>query len=642
MILFLGSILLMGFSVFAFKYFSFDSSPYIFFEEGNEHFKRLERMENTYGRDFKVFFMISAQEGDMFTPENLRVVEEVTKKAWTYPYVRRVDSVINFQHIESQDDVVNVDSLVTDEVLENPELLAQRKQIALTNQDVVKRLISEDGKHVAISMALTMEPEETQTPEAMDLVEQMYALKERIKKENPKLDVALVGNLISTYHGTYAIGIDLITLIPLMFVLMFVLLAVLLRSISSIVITFLIAIGCTLGAIGFSSLFGIVFSMIAMNTVIICLTISIAHCIHLFVAFGKALRTKDKAAALRESLMLNFKAVSLTSLMTVIGFLSLNTSDLPPAAALGEFVIRRRYQVLVVTGLLAVIAGALSLNNRLNDRLVETLREPHVFRTDTRLVDQHFGSMYINNYDMDSGEEYGITDPEYLNHLDQFAAFLRAQPEISSVLVFSDIIKQLNQKMNNDDPEYYRIPDNRELVSQYMLLYELSLPMGLDLSERVTPDRSRTLVIATMPTMDTHLNIELDQRINRWQEENLPASMRVGTSSISTIWSYLTLNSLRNSIEGSFVALGLISLVLLFVLRSIRYGLISLVPNMMPAIFGLGFWYLYSGEIGLGLMSVTIITIGIVVDDTVHFLVKYKKSLHDTGSKEEAVRMTFH
>ena len=133
----------------------------------------------------------------------------------------------------------------------------------------------------------------------------------------------------------------------------------------------------------------------------------------------------------------------------------------------------------------------------------------------------------------------------------------------------------------------------------------------------------------------------LDQRIWQWQQQNLPQQLQTETASLTTIWSYLVVTSLGSSIEGSAIALTLISFLLLFMLRSIKLGIISLVPNILPAVFGFGFWYLYSGNIGVGLMCVSIITIGIVVDDTVHFLAKYQKALKETENVEAAIRATF-
>jgi hypothetical protein len=111
---------------------------------------------------------------------------------------------------------------------------------------------------------------------------------------------------------------------------------------------------------------------------------------------------------------------------------------------------------------------------------------------------------------------------------------------------------------------------------------------------------------------------------------------------MSVTWAHLSTDSLKHSMQGAVIALVLISCILLLVLRSAKYGLISLLPNLMPAAIGFGVWYLVSGEIGLGLTCVVIITIGIVVDDTVHFLSKYQQARKQfNGDTEAAIRYTF-
>ena len=142
-----ASIVILLLSCFGLKYFSFDASPHVFFEKGFEPFERLEAMESDYGEDFKVFFMVSAKQGKIFKPQNLKAIRAITEEAWTLPFVRRVDSVTNFQYSHSHDDELFVDDLVDDTVLESEELLKQREAIALSNVDIVKRLISTDGRH---------------------------------------------------------------------------------------------------------------------------------------------------------------------------------------------------------------------------------------------------------------------------------------------------------------------------------------------------------------------------------------------------------------------------------------------------------------------------------------------------------------
>lgn len=681
------TLIILTVSLLGFRSFTFDTSPRVFFKPGNVDYERVVNMEDTYGSDYTIFIMMSARSGDMFEKEKLQALMEITKLGWELPFVRRVDSLANYQYIHSQNDEMLVEDFIDDIIIDSTERLNQRKGFAITDPDVVHRLISTDAKHASISLSLNMDGPTSQHPDGGHrVIELMYDLSNRIEEKYPGVEMSVSGGILSTYHNMKVAEADGKSLVPLLFIIMFVLVGVLLRSPASIAVALVVAVFSCIGALGFSSLLGLVFSPLAVNAALISITVAVAHCVHILVGLMNEMRTKSKAEALEVSLSKNYKAVTITSLTTAIGFLSLNTNDLPPIAVLGnaaaigaflswlysmtllpalvmllpikpskekstylqtfmlklaDLIIARKGWVLATTFLTIIIMGWFSLQNKMNDNLAHILHEPHTFRTDTAKIDQHFGSILVNNYELDSGEEYGITNPDYLNYLDRFSSFLREQPEITNVYSFSDVMKRLNQSMHNDDSAFYSIPEDKALISQYLLLYELSLPFGLDLNERITHDKRKTLVTVSMPSLETEETIEIEARIRAWQIENLPKDLFAHNISLGTIWSHLTLASAKNSIEGALIALSIISFILLFVLKSFRYGLISLIPNITPVMLGFGLWYFFSGQIGLALSCVVILTIGIVVDDTVHFLVKYQAAKKETGDTEEAIRATF-
>jgi len=682
-LLFLLSLILFASSFLGFKQFKFDASPRSYFEEGHAPYERFKDLEDTYGRDFRTFMMLSAKEGSFFEPENMRAAIEATEQAWLLPEVRRVDSLPNFQHTYSENHELIVSDFFDETVLADPTELAKRKAIALNDVSIVNRLVSEDGKHVSMVMTLNVAADDREGH--VEVVEAAYALEEAIKAKYPNIDIAMTGNLLSNYHNVQIAIEDVGLMIPLMFALMFILIGTLLGSAYTVIVALVVAMLSAVAALGIGALAGIEYSMLAINALIISITIAIAHCIHIFTQFFVELETQPKMQALAKSLELNFFAVSMTSLTTLVGFLSLNFNDLPPAVALGnaaaigtflswlfsltilpalvsvlpfkahkkqgsifadnmlrlaQLVIKKQKLILLGMSALSVLMIVLSFSNILNDRFSEMIHKPHIFRADTELVDRDFGALYTSNYDISAAylglEEGGIADPEYLRRLDSFANYLRGLPNVKSVQSFADVVKRLNQSMHNNQPEYYSIPDSRELIAQYILLYEMSLPFGLDLNNMVTLDKNRSRLLLTLPSVDTQTLLDFEQEALNWQQENLPEAMRHDGAAMSIIWAHLSKDSLTSSLTGSVIALSIISMILLLVLKSWRYGLVSLIPNLIPAAFGFGGWYLYKGEIGLGLTCVVIITIGIVVDDTVHFLAKYKKAMDDNGQNAEA------
>jgi predicted RND superfamily exporter protein len=169
----------------------------------------------------------------------------------------------------------------------------------------------------------------------------------------------------------------------------------------------------------------------------------------------------------------------------------------------------------------------------------------------------------------------------------------------------------------------------------------MSLPYGLDLNNQLNVDKSSTRVIGTFKNLSSMEQINIEQSMYEWFAKNAPA-YQISISSPTLMFAHIGQRNIYSMLFGTTVALLLISLLLAFALRSVRYGIISLLPNLIPASVGFGLWYFIDGQIGLALSVVTGMTLGIVVDDTVHFLSKYKHARDAYGkSSEEAVKYAF-
>lgn len=196
--------------------------------------------------------------------------------------------------------------------------------------------------------------------------------------------------------------------------------------------------------------------------------------------------------------------------------------------------------------------------------------------------------------------------------------------------------------MHGDDESYYRLPESRELAAQYLLLYEMSLPLGLDLNNQVNVDKSATRIIVAVKNKGTRVFRALDQRAQVWLRDNMPQYMHKRGTGLSIVWAYLSERNIISMLAAAFGALIAISFIMIIALKRLDMGLISLVPNLTPALLAFGLWALFVGEVGLGLSVVVSMTLGIVVDDTVHFISKYlrfKRESHQTES--DAIKQTF-
>ena len=194
--------------------------------------------------------------------------------------------------------------------------------------------------------------------------------------------------------------------------------------------------------------------------------------------------------------------------------------------------------------------------------------------------------------------------------------------------------------MNEDDPAHYRIPDSDEEASQFLFLYELSLGYGMDLTDQINVDRSSTRVSAFVPFATTTMLLDLDDRIQTWFAENAP-ELKSPVTGQTHVYTMISARDVPSMLQGTSLALVFISFVIFLVLRNLKLGLVSLVPNLVPAIMGFGLWGYMVGNVSLAVSIVVAMTLGIVVDDTVHFILKYANARKRGKSAEDSVRYAF-
>jgi predicted RND superfamily exporter protein len=196
--------------------------------------------------------------------------------------------------------------------------------------------------------------------------------------------------------------------------------------------------------------------------------------------------------------------------------------------------------------------------------------------------------------------------------------------------------------MHGGDTAYYRIPDRRELAAQYLLFYELSLPVGLDLNSQIDVDRSATRFLVVLKSMSANELCRMDALAAQWLAANAPAQMHITGTGLSLIWARITQRNVGSMLLASFLEIVTISGLMLFAIRSVKFTAIFLIPNLVPPFIAFGIWGATRGQVGLALSVVVAMTLGIIVDDTIHFFVKYFGARREHGmSPEQAVRYAF-
>jgi hypothetical protein len=257
-------------------------------------------------------------------------------------------------------------------------------------------------------------------------------------------------------------------------------------------------------------------------------------------------------------------------------------------------------------------------------------------------MDQNLTGWNTLEYSLGSGEEGGVVKPEYLANMEKLVDWFRTQPNVMNVNSIVETMKRLNRSLHGDDQAYYKIPDDRELAAQYLLLYEMSLPFGLDLNSRINIDKSAsrlTVIFRDISTAEVRSNAE---RADEWITRNLPPEMRAEATGESMMFAHISERNINSMLGGTLMALLLISGLLVFALRSVKIGVLSLLPNLAPAIMAFGLWGHLVGQIGMAVSVIAAMSLGIVVDDTVHFLSKYLRAKREhSASSTEAVKYAF-
>jgi predicted RND superfamily exporter protein len=195
--------------------------------------------------------------------------------------------------------------------------------------------------------------------------------------------------------------------------------------------------------------------------------------------------------------------------------------------------------------------------------------------------------------------------------------------------------------LHGGDPSWYRLPESQEQAAQYLLLYEMSVPYGLDVNTEVDIDKSKLRVTVSFETMSSRELVRMNDAAEAWAKENSPNIDTVTGTGIAVMFARISAVNMRAMLKGTVVALLGISIILIVAFRSLRLGFLSLIPNLFPLGISFGLWGYFVGQIGLSLSVVSSMTLGIIVDDTVHFISKYNDATRSGLVGLEAIRYTY-
>ncbi len=659
----------------------------VFFSDQNPDLVAFEAFQNIYTKNDNVMFVVQPKTKDLFSGDVAGAIEFITKEAWQIPFATRVDSVTNFQYSWAEGDDLTVDDLIRNGPSLSKQELESKKKAAIAEPQLLGNMIARDAETTGINVTLQYpEKELTEVPEA---VAKSRAIVVAAQEKYPDLHIALTGISMMNNAFMEAGMKDMQTLTPIMYLFLITVMIFTLRSFSATIATLFVIAFSAVAALGAGGYMGVQLTPISMMAPTIVLTLAIADSVHILISMIAGMRDgQDKITALKESIRINFVAVSITSLTTIIGFLTLNLLDTPPFHHLGnmtavgigaawlysltflpavisflpvkvkqgsknrgitkfltryaDFVVERQKPILVGSVVVALALIAMIPRIEINDQWVEYFDHSIQFRVDAEFGMDELTGVYLIEYSVESGEAGGISNPEYLTNLAKFTDWLRAQSEVEHVNSYTDIIQRLNKNMHGDDEGWYRLPEDRELAAQYLLLYEMSLPFGLDLNDRINIDKSATRISVTLGNYTTAEMRDFIVRTSEWLEGNTPQAMHATATGPTAMFAYVSFRNIKGMLQGNVIAIISIALIIMVAMRSVGIGALSLIPNAVPILMTFGVWGLISGNIGMASATVSAVALGIVVDDSVHFLSKYLRARREKGmDKAEAIKYAF-
>tara|TARA_R110000868_G_scaffold137612_1_gene351175 strand:- start:2577 stop:4823 length:2247 start_codon:yes stop_codon:yes gene_type:complete len=677
-------------SVWGLPRLTLSSDSRVFFDPQSPELVELETFEHKYGQNNGVLMVVSpkdlAQGRKVTDPAILAVVADLTARAWKLPHSTRVESLTNFPHVTSDADSFAVEELVPDASAVTPARAAEIEAVALADNLVVNRLIAADASAAGVLVNFNL-PEEGST-QVREIIAASRALAHEIETEHPDIDVKLTGNVMLLGTFAEAAVSDALLLIPISLVVSGLMMVMFVRSIRpSLAIVSLLVLSSA-SAMGIAGWLGYVVNPASIAAPIIIVTVNMAAAVRIVTTtmsfLGEGLSRRE---AIAQSMAIHIRPVTLTNFTSAIGFLSMNLAEAPPFRDLGNMVaigiafayvftftwlpallirmdltpaasgseramvllgrfVNSAYLGLFVLCSMIVVASSFWIQRiTLDDDFARYFDSRFEYRQDSDFAEDHLTGLNIIEFDIGAGRDNGVYDPAYQRKLAEFLSWLRAQPHVVSVIGIPDITARIEKAMSPKavapSAPSVTIPDDSDRIAQYFLLYELSLPYGSSLNDQINVARSSSRVTAILRHVKSSDIRVLNHEAEAWLAANAPEAMQAKGISINVLFSNVSWINIRSMIGTTIASMLVIALIVGLALRSVGYGLLSIVMNVLPSIVGFGVWGLLIGQIGLAASVITAMTIGLIVDDTIYFLIMYQAARARGLSSENAINEVF-
>jgi predicted RND superfamily exporter protein len=639
---------------------------------------RMEELEEEFGGLDVI--LISYHADDVFSGEGLEMIDNLTYDLEALPQIDHIISLTNYESITSDDESMTVDKFVQDfpQTQTESDSLARS---AIADPMLGRLLVSDDREYTAIIIYSNPDADEVTTVDTLKTVLRPY--------QEANHDLRLGGMPVIRSQISEDIGHDTRTFIPAGMVLIALLLYFSFRSRRGVALPVLVVLLSIMGTLGLMSWFGLMLSVISSIMPIMLIAVASAYGIHIITRYFEDCAVlpddatnKEVVTSVIEHMM---RPLFLAGLTTVIGFLSLLSHILPasrevgvltafgvvlafgisitfiPAVlvltkkpssdrqdkntanrllsrilvSMGRLVFHHRNIIFVAFALITIIAAIGIPKVELDSNPLNYYSPESNVRVINNIIEERFGGSTT----MSVVVEGDIKSPDVLNQIDQIQKFLGGRDGVGYTLAITDFVKLMNQSMNGGDPAFYTIPDSRQLVSQYLLLYSWESSDGY-LDSYVDYDYQTAQIVVRLNTMDVYYMVDLQEELNQFLNDNIQVDNQPKSEGYAVLLGNLMPMMVKGQIRSLVLSVIFAALVTGLVFRSLSAALISAMPLAfaIAGVFGL------MGYLGIYLNTATSmlssIMIGIGIDYTIHFLFRFRTEIRKGLSDEEAIVKT--
>ncbi len=645
-----------------------------YFLEDDPMLIKTEEFKAVFGNDN--YAAVLTECDNTFTKENLELIRELSNEILdSLSYADKITSLTDIEFMIGNEEGMSIEQIVPEEIPSDAEGLAAIRRMAYMKPHIANRLVSKDGRLTWVLLKLRPFPEDSvwNTGKGAASPEKITGMElDRIvqKAKYAPLNPRGAGLPYLTEQKMQWIGKEMPRVMGLAILLAIIVLAFATRSLRGVVVpvvTALASIIVTYGMLGYMR-FSIDSGMM-MIPMLLAFAVAIAYNIHVhsyfrrqFMLHGNRRRAVVEtvgemgwpvlfSALTTFAALLSFLAIPVvplhfvgiaTSTSVMLTFLIAVTvmpavlsfgKDGKPCPkvqaagggwldrrleAFGQCVLRREKIILSVFVLLTafLIYQMTKIETSFDVERTMGRNVPYVKKI-LEVTESELGSIYSYDMMIDMPEDGMAKSPQALMALDSLQRTADRYPLTKRTTSILNILKDLNQTLNNGEPAYYTVPDNEEEIAQQMLLYENA--GGSEAESWIDYDYRR---LRLMVELDKYNSTEAERELNEITAlagRLFPGAQITPVGSMpqfTTMMQYVV----RGQITSFGISLLIIGLLMMFVFGSVRIGLIGLIPNVMPAVVvgGLMGWMGYP----LDMMTATIMPmiLGLAVDDTIHFI----------------------